>query len=76
MKALLRDKADGSLVTATVESAAYDPKERKMYLYTASEDCFKVESVESLDAEDLILKLYREDKADFTAYKTACYGDD
>jgi len=70
MRALLKDKEDGTLILIAVTETCYDPESMELCLY-AGETCYTIEKITQVVADSLIQELYENGKADFTQFTAA-----
>lgn len=70
MRALLKDKEDGTLILIAVTETSYDPERMELCLY-AGETCYTVEKITRVIADSQVQELYENGKADFTQFSAA-----
>ena len=68
MRALLRDKEDGTLLAVSVVSVCYSPEAMELYIDTGHSG-YTIERIIQVNADSLIRELFENGKADMTNYQ-------
>lgn len=76
MRALLRDKTDGTLVALETVEAVYDREEQKIFLYTADGIGYQVGPIIEVNAEPLIFDLFKNGLSDMSSYPASSIEDE
>lgn len=69
MRALLKDKEDGTLIAIDVTETRYDPDSMELCLYVG-ETCYTIHQITQVIADSLVRDLYENGKSDFTQFQT------